>query len=111
MDSAVTCRTLPWGSRPSSCQGPVRFFVVFAYWAIPEGVVHLRKATFALAFLVSSYFVVLSAYDGYASTFFTTSGPIEWILGGVQGIFKNHSEHDSACDESDGKLTQLVLIE
>ena len=30
MDSAFTCRTLPWGSRPSSCQGPVRFFVDFA---------------------------------------------------------------------------------
>ena len=69
------------------------------------------KASFPLSSLLSLYFVVLSTYDGYASTFFTTSGPIEWILGGVQGIFKNHSEYDSACNKCDGKLTQLVLIE
>ena len=67
---------------------------------------YLSKAIFSLTTLLSLYFVVLSAYDGYASTFFTTLGPIEWILGGVQGIFKNHSEYDSACDECDGKLTQ-----
>ena len=30
-------------------------------WWIPEGVVYLRKSTFALAFLVPSYFVVLTA--------------------------------------------------
>ena len=69
------------------------------------------KATFPLSSLLSLYFVVLSTYDGYASTFFTTSGTIEWILGGVQGIFKNHSEYDSACNKCDGKLTQLVIIE
>ena len=33
VDSAVTCRTPPWGSFPSSSQGPVRFFVRFPYWA------------------------------------------------------------------------------
>ena len=33
MVSAVICRTLPWGSHPSSCQGPVRFFVDVAYRA------------------------------------------------------------------------------
>ena len=80
-------------------------------WWIPEGVVYLSKATFPLSSLLSLYFVVLSAYDGYASTIFTTSGPIEWILGGVQGIFKNHSEYDSPCDKYDGKFTLLVLIE
>ena len=50
------------------------------------------KAFFPLSSLLSLYFVVLSTYGGYASTFFTTSGPIEWILCGVQGIFKIHSE-------------------
>ena len=56
---------------------------------------YLRKSTFALAFLVSSYFVVLTAYDGYASTFSSTSGPIERTLGGVQGFFTNPSAYDS----------------
>ena len=72
---------------------------------------YLSNSIFRLTALLSLYFVVLSAYDGCASTFFTTSGPIEWILGGVKGSFKNHSEYDSACDECDGKLTKLVLIE
>ena len=33
MDSVVTCRTLPWGSYPSSSQGPLRFFDDFDYRA------------------------------------------------------------------------------
>ena len=70
----------------------------------------MSKSIFPLSSLLSLYFVVLSAHSGYASTCFTTSGPIEWILGGVQGIFKNHSAYDSACDKRDGKFTQLVLI-
>ena len=70
----------------------------------------MSKSNFPLFSLLSLYFVVLSAYDGYASTIFTTSGPIEWILGGVQCIFKNHFEYDSACDKRGGKFTQLVLI-
>ena len=53
----------------------------------------MSKVIFPLSSLLSLYFVVLSAHDGYASTIFTTSGPIEWILGGVQGIFKNHPEY------------------
>ena len=65
---------------------------------------YLRKATFAITFLVSSYFVVLTAYDGYPSTFSTTSGPIERTLGGVQGFFTNPSAYDSACGDWDGKL-------
>ena len=63
---------------------------------------YLRKATFAITFLVSSYFVVLTAYDSYASTFSTTSGPIERTLGGVQGFFTNPSSYDSACGDWDG---------
>ena len=46
---------------------------------------YLSKATFPFTCFLSLYFVVLSAYDDYASTSPTTSGPIEWILGGVQG--------------------------
>ena len=72
---------------------------------------YLSKATFPFTCLLSPFLVVFSTYDDYASTSPTTSGPIEWMLGGVQGIFNNHFEYDSACDECDGKLTQLVLIE
>ena len=72
---------------------------------------YLSKATFPFTCLLSPFLVVLSTYDDYASTSPTTAGPIEWMLGGEKGIFKNHFEYDSACDECDGKLTQLVLIE
>ena len=72
---------------------------------------YLSKATFPFTCLLSPFLVVLSTYDEYASTSPTTSGPIEWMLDGVQGIFKNHFEYDSACEECDGKLAQLVLIE
>ena len=71
---------------------------------IPEGVVCLSKSASALAFLVFSYFVVIRAFVGYASTFSSTSGPTERTLGGVQGFFTNPSAYDSACGDWGGKL-------
>ena len=71
---------------------------------IPEGVGYISKSASALAFLVSSYFVVLTAHVGYASTFSSSSGPTERTLGGVQGFFFNPSAYDSSCDDWGGKL-------
>ena len=65
---------------------------------------YLSKSASALAFLVSSYFVVLTAYVGYASTFSSTSGPTERTLSGVQGFFSNPSAYVSACGDCGGKL-------
>ena len=61
---------------------------------------YLSKSASALTFLVSSYFVVLTAYVGHASTFSSTSGPTERTLGGLQGFFSN----PSACGDWGGKL-------
>ena len=64
---------------PSQDQSPLRSWKVAGpsglTEVIPEGVVYLSKSVSAHAFLVSSYFVVLTAYVGYASTFSSTSGP------------------------------------
>ena len=64
----------------------------------------LSKSASAFAFLVSSYFVILTAYVGNASTFSPTSGPTERTLGGVQGFFSNPSAYDSACGDWGGKF-------
>ena len=103
MDSAVTCRTLPWWFTPfflsRSCTLLRRLRLSGLSGGFQRELCTCPRQSFRSLPLLSLYFVVLSAYDGYASTLFATSGPIESILGGVQGIFKNHSEHDSACDK------------
>ena len=108
MDSVVTCRTLPWGSCPSSSQGSLRFFDDFDYRAslVDSGgsCVHVQVNLSALFPAVPLLCRRLRFNVLYHS------GPIEWTLGGVQGIFKNHSAYDSACDKRDGKFTQLVLF-
>ena len=48
--------------------------------------------------LATLYFVVIPAYDTYASTKIMSSRPIEWILDGVQGFSEFTTAYVPSCD-------------
>ena len=72
---------------------------------------YLDEATISVVYLVSLNFVVLSVYVAYVSSSFTSSGPIESTLDGVQGFLMSTSVYISSCVNWVGTFILLVLFE